>query len=207
MTRRSASDWLSDLWSLLSVYLPVIVMALLALGSWWLVRNAPQLADAAVVRAPSQEPDWTMHDFQISHFDAQGRLTQQVAGSEARHFPDRQQLEVREPRIRAVDTQGRTSTARAARAWVNDDSSQVELLGQAQVMRPADAARGEPALRIAGEQLIVRPGDGQVQTEQPVLLEHGASQMRGDQMRYDNQSGVLDLRGRVRGVLPPRPQP
>ena len=33
-----------------AVYLPVLLMGLLALGTWWLVRNAPQpvLATAAV---------------------------------------------------------------------------------------------------------------------------------------------------------------
>lgn len=28
-------------WDQLSIYLPVLLMGLLALGTWWLVRNAP----------------------------------------------------------------------------------------------------------------------------------------------------------------------
>jgi lipopolysaccharide export system protein LptC len=35
---------LRDAWERLSIYLPLVLMVLLALGTYWLVRNAPTLA-------------------------------------------------------------------------------------------------------------------------------------------------------------------
>ena len=50
-------------WERLSLYLPVLLMGLLALGTWWLVRNAPQPQPAVVERPVSHEPDYFMRDF------------------------------------------------------------------------------------------------------------------------------------------------
>ena len=41
------TGWLRRGWEGASVYLPVLLMGLLALGTWWLVRNAPHPLQAA----------------------------------------------------------------------------------------------------------------------------------------------------------------
>ncbi|MBX9835689.1 MAG: LPS export ABC transporter periplasmic protein LptC, partial [Burkholderiaceae bacterium] len=48
-----------------TLYLPVILMGLLALGTWWLVRNTPQAAAPTAAVAPKHEPDYFMSDFSV----------------------------------------------------------------------------------------------------------------------------------------------
>ena len=41
-------------WDRLSIYLPVLLMGLLALGTWWLVKNTPGPIAAARTRLPDE---------------------------------------------------------------------------------------------------------------------------------------------------------
>ena len=44
--------WAQQGWERLSLYLPVLLMGLLALGTWWLVRNAPRRWPRRSLRLP-----------------------------------------------------------------------------------------------------------------------------------------------------------
>jgi hypothetical protein len=68
-------------WESLSLYLPVLLMALLALGSWWLVRNAPSAPKAAQERSVGHDPDYTMVHFMVKDFDVQGRMQSEIRGT------------------------------------------------------------------------------------------------------------------------------
>src|SRR3954451_24775169 len=62
----------------LSAYLPLLLMALLALATWWLVKTtptAPVLPDEVPLR---HDPDYTMSQFALERFDAAGRLKVRV---------------------------------------------------------------------------------------------------------------------------------
>ena len=58
-------------WDQLSIYLPVVLMGLLALGTWWLVRNAPMPQLPAIDRPVKHQPDYFMKSFSVKTFDAQ----------------------------------------------------------------------------------------------------------------------------------------
>ena len=47
-------------------YLPLLLMGLLALGTWWLVKNTPRLEAPQKAAAVRREPDYTMRDFAVS---------------------------------------------------------------------------------------------------------------------------------------------
>jgi lipopolysaccharide export system protein LptC len=47
-------NFLKDLWDRFLLYLPLALMAVLALGTYWLVRTAPESTGAAVT--PSAKP-------------------------------------------------------------------------------------------------------------------------------------------------------
>ena len=75
-------------WERLSLYLPVILMGLLALGTYWLVRSTPLLLAPAQEPLLQHEPDYFMRKFSVKTFDGAGRLKSEVLGTDARHFPD-----------------------------------------------------------------------------------------------------------------------
>jgi len=192
----------------LSTWLPVLLMALLALGTWFLVRYAPRPQGEGAQPAPSHEPDYYMRDFSIARFDATGRLASQLHGSMLRHYPDTDTLEIEHPRMLAISPEGQRTHAQALRALSSGDGSQVQLLGQAQVTREAFTTplqKVQPRLHFAGEHLHIWPDTQKLRSEQPVTLTRGADHFSADSMQYDHEGMVLQLRGRVRGSLQATP--
>ena len=189
--------------------LPVVLMGLLALGTWWLVRNAPMPQLPAVERPLAHQPDYFMKGFSVKSFDAGGRLQSEVQGDVARHYPDTDTLEIDRARMRSVTPQGRVTVATADRALTNADGSEVQLFGNAIVTRePLAAQAGAPAqprLEFRSEFLHAYTNTERVHSDKPVTLTRGNDRFTADGMDYDNLDQVLQLRGRVRGILQPGP--
>jgi len=197
-------------WDQLSIYLPIILMGVLALGTYWLVRNAPLLSAPQTDKPVVHEPDYFMRRFTVRNFDATGRLKSEIFGAQAHHFPDTDTLEIIKPRIRTVNAQGQLTVATADRALSNADGSEVQLFGNARVVREAtiDAAgRKVPGLQFEGEFLHAFMNTERIRSHKPVQLSRGSDRFAGDAMDYDHLTGNLDLRGRVRGVLVPGIRP
>jgi lipopolysaccharide export system protein LptC len=193
-------------WERVAVYLPVILMALMALGTYWLARNTPTLAPGEAQRAPTHDPDYYMRRFSVKTFDASGRLKSEVHGNEARHYPDTDTLEIDQPRIRSFNARGELTVATARRALSNADGSEVQLFGDAVVTREAisDApGHGRPRMEFRGEFLHAFLDTERVKSHLPVELTRGSDRFTADAMDYDNLGQVMELRGRVRGVLVP----
>ncbi len=200
-------NMLRQAWEQLSLYLPVVLMGLLALGTWWLVRNAPMPLLPATERQHGNQPDYFMKSFSVKSFDASGRLQSEVQGKEARHYPSSDTLEIDNARMRSVTPQGRLTVATADRALTNADGSEVQLFGNAIVTRePLPAKPGSPAqprLEFRSEFLHAYTNTERVRSDKPVTLTRGNDRFTADSMDYDNLDQVLQLRGRVRGVLQP----
>jgi lipopolysaccharide export system protein LptC len=198
------------LWDQVSIYLPIILMGLLALGTYWLVRNTPLAAPVEGGKAASSEPDYFMRGFSVKTFDGSGRLKSEVMGTEARHFPDSDTLEIDQPRIRSINDKGLLTVATANRALSNGDGTEVQLFGNAVVTRDAGtdtAGNPVPSLQFRGEFLHAFMETERIKSHKPVTLTRGGDQFTADSMDYDNVDRVMDLRGRVRGVLTPRVMP
>lgn len=194
----------------LSAWLPVLLMGVLALGTYWLARNAPVFGPTPVRPAPAHEPDYFMRGFSVRNFDASGRLKSEVAGAEARHYPDTDTLEIDQPRIRSFGDRGEITSATARSALTNGDATEVQLIGNAVVTRAASndaAGRTRPHLEFRGEFLHAFLDTERVKSHKPVLLIRGADQFTADTLDYDNLERTAELRGRVRGVLVPTPRP
>ena len=205
-----AARWSLRLWDRVSIYLPIILMGLLALGTYWLVRNTPPAALAAGDKVASSEPDYFMRGFSVKTFDGSGRLKSEVMGTEARHLPDSDTLEIDQPRIRSINDKGLLTVATANRALSNGDGTEVQLFGNAVVTRDAgtDASgNAVPALQFRGEFLHAFMETERIRSNKPVTLTRGGDQFTADSMDYDNVDRVMDLRGRVGGGVKPRPRP
>jgi lipopolysaccharide export system protein LptC len=194
-------------WDRITIYLPIILMGLLALGTYWLARTTPVFAPNAPEAAPTHDPDYFLRGFSVKSFDATGRLKSEIRGVEARHFADTDTLEIDEPRIRSFTEEGAVVVASAKRGISNADGSQVQLIGNAVVTREAPPARSatEAKLEIRGEFLHAFMEQERVMSNKPVTLMRGADVFHGNSLQYDNQKRVLELTGAVRGTLQARP--
>jgi len=151
-----------------------------------------------------------MRKFSVKTFDTAGQLKSEVTGAEARHFPDTDTLEIDQVVIRTMDPQGRLTTATARRAVTNQDASEVQLIGGAQVVRaPTVNAQGieQPGLTFSGEFLHAYMKTERVTSNRPVALTRGNDRFTADSMDFDNQQRVMLLNGRVKGSLVPSVTP
>lgn len=188
-------------WESLSLYLPVLLMALLAAGSWWLVRNAPSAPRAQEERPVTHEADYTMVQFIVKDFDAQGRMQSEILGDRGDHFPDTDTLEVVNIDMRGYSPEGIKTTATAKKGISNSDASEVQLWGNARVEREPQAPK--PRMLFEGEFLHAWTKEERVRSHLPVVLTQGKDRFTGDSLDYDNVSRVVEMQGRVRGVMEP----
>jgi lipopolysaccharide export system protein LptC len=188
------------------LYLPLAVMGILALGTYWLVHSTPDIGAPAVARALTHEPDYFMQGFSVKTFDAMGRIRSEVVGEKARHYPDTKWVEIDNIRIRSFDERGRLTIATAKQGLTNEGSTEVQLLGNAVVVREADQAipnGAAPRMEYRSEFLHAFLTIEKVKSHKPVELLRGSDQFTADNLDFDNIEQVLQLRGRVRGVLVP----
>lgn len=198
---RAPQPWLQRLRELLATYLPLLLMGLLALATWWLVKNSPMPAVPRPVPPPSSEPDYTMEQFVVERFDPQGRLQLRIEGQRLRHFPDVDRIEVDDPRVRVVGRGGRATLAQARRALSNGDGSELQLLGDARI--DGSDEQGRP-LAFRGEFLHLYTRTERVKSHLPVLVRSGGSEFRAAGLDYDHLAGLLQLQGPIRAVLLPQ---
>lgn len=195
-------------WDRASIYLPIILMGVLALGTYWLVRSTPVFTPPQAPRAPSHEPDYFMKKFTVKTFDAAGKLKNEVSGVEAKHFPDTDTLEIEGARIRSFDALGQLTTVTANRALTNADASEVQLMGNALAVREAvGGQKPAPRMEFKGEFLHAFMKTEQLKSDKPVVLTRGADRFVADTMEFDNLKQIIELRGRVKGTLAPAAVP
>lgn len=197
-------------WDRLVVYLPLLLMGLMAMSTYWLVRNTPATGEVELDAPPRHVPDYFMHDFSVKVFAEDGRLKSELVGTEGRHYPDTDTLEIDQPRIRVLGEKGSVTTAVAARGLINADGTEAQLFDKAVVVREASInTQGvvTPRSEMHSDFLHLFADTEQVRSHLPVLLLRGAGDRFTSQegMDYNNLDRVMQLTGRVRGtLLPPK---
>lgn len=196
---------LSRAWDRITIYLPVILMGVLALATYWLARTTPGAGSGpGAAHVARHDPDYFLRNFSIKSFEANGRLRSEIQGVEGRHYPDTDTLEIDEPRIRSYGEKGAVTVATAKRAISNADGSQVQLIGDAVVTRDVSGRPDQPHLEVRGDFLHIFANEERVTSDKPVTLKRGDDVFQADHMDYDNLDRIMELSGRVRGTLQPR---
>jgi lipopolysaccharide export system protein LptC len=180
--------------------LPLLLMGLLALGTWWLVKHSPRPLAPREAAAPRAEPDYTMQEFLVRRFDAQGGQKVRVQGRELRHYDTPERVEIEQARVLVQAPDGREALLTARRAVTDPRGERVQLLGEAVVT--SRAADGQP-LRIMGESLEFDSPRRRMSSREPVQVESGASTLRAAGMEYDHARRHLALTGPIRAVYVP----
>lgn len=195
-----------DTWDRFVLYLPLLMMGALALATYWLVHTASPVGATAAQPPLTHDPDYFMNGFSVRTFAAGGRVRSEVLGDKARHYPDTQWLEIDAIRIKSYDDKGRLTTATANRGLTNEDTSEVQLMGNAVVVREASAPEGgaaQPRMEYRGEFLHAFMTTERVISHKPVVLTRGKDRFSADTLDYDNVEQVIQMRGHVRGTLVP----
>lgn len=209
---RGGQAWLWRLQSLLSSYLPLLLMALLATGTWWLVKNTPLLDGPMEPVPPRHVPDYRMEGFELQRFDAQGQQRFRIEGSEMRHYPDTDTIEIDQVRLRALGRDGSLTLATARRAVGNGDGSELQLQGDVSVERyevlPGGELSASPRLRMDGDFLHAFLDRELLRSHLPMRLRYAGGDIQARSFEYDHLNGRLSFGGRSHARLDPRsPRP
>lgn len=191
----------------LAIYLPVLLMGALALGSYWLVRNAPVVQVSAADKSVNHEADYFLRKFSIKTFTPQGKLKNELFGGQARHFADTDTIEIDNIRIHNYNEIGRLTTLTSAnRAISNGDNSEVQLFGKAITVREAAIDPNgvmQPKMEFKGEFLHTFVNEERLKSHLPIVIRHGNSEFNAETLDYSHLDRVLNLQGRVKAVLQP----
>lgn len=181
---------------------PILIMATLALGTFWLERQTTHQLAEVDPQPSNTEPDFTVRDFVVKQFDANGDLSSELVGAVGTHFPDRQVLRVTQANLRRLDQPAAPVTARAQRLWAWDDGQRFELHGQAEVTQPRD---GE-LVRMTSQRLYYTVTDERVWSDRSVRVQRGPNQViTANRFEYRTDTGVVQFEGKVRAVWQRRP--
>ncbi len=182
----------------LSFYLPIVLMGLLALGSWWLVRSAPPPGgpSGGAARKPTR-----LHGgrFSTQQFAADGHLTSQIWGQQARHYLQADILEIDQVRTRSQGAQACSPPPRPSAALATAMPLKCSCWGNAKVDATTPMAATDGAGRRVFACLASAGAPGALHL--PVTLTRGGSRLPATALEYDNARQVALLQGRVRGHI------
>ncbi len=187
--------------------MPMLILAVLALLSHWLIRNAPEPLPDVRDKPVSSKPDYLMHNFVTTRYDDKGGVRARLMGQQMRHLPDRDIFEVDKPLHEQWDTAGRLTRSTARKAISNADGSEIQLLTNVVVTRAqlgSASADDEPDMRITGQFLHLKSRTETLSSHLPVVIERGRDRFEGNAMIYDNLSQRMELSGAVKGRFSPK---
>jgi lipopolysaccharide export system protein LptC len=190
----------------LALYLPAILMAVFALGSWWLVRSLPSFFNETVAQSVRHEPDYFLQNFSVKSFDSQGRLMRELSGEHAQHFPDTDTLDIQKVQLRGHSQEGQQVNAVADKALAKGDGTQVTLVGNVHISQPAStSANGlQAATEMRSQEIKAFVKEERLVSDVPVEVRRGQDLFTAEKMQMNSKTGEYELSGRVRGTVHPR---
>jgi len=203
-------DFLSRITGMIMRLLPLLLMAVVAGSTFWLVQlNSPK-ESAEHSRAKRHEPDYWMEHFSATELAEDGATKIRFTGVKMIHFEDDQTYEVTTPAMRSYEPDRPPVTANAERGVMNAEGSIIDLYGNAFVIRQAGAdASKDPRMTAASQYFQLLVNDDIVKTDKPVQLTRGPSVMNANGMVFNNVTREVQLLGNVRGTIimnPPQGQ-
>jgi lipopolysaccharide export system protein LptC len=187
--------------------LPFVFLSLMAMVTYWLVKNAPAPLGSQQEKPPVHIPDYFMKDFSVKAMNAQGQLKSVTLGKAAHHFSDTDTLEIEAPVLRAITQTGAVTRVSAISGISNGDATEVQLMGRAALIRDAMIDNNGKQLKqieIRSEFLHYFALSDRIQTHLPVEISRDKDRFNADQMSFDNINQTMVLEGRVKGVLAPK---
>jgi lipopolysaccharide export system protein LptC len=198
--RRTRPALSERLRGLLGTTLPLMMMAMLALGTWWLIRHAPQAVAPEVPRSAQHIPDYRLERFTLQRYSASGQRTVNIEGQSLRHYPDNDELEIDTVTLAATGSEGRDTHATARQAIASGDGSRIQLLGGVEVI--SSDASGQTVV-LTGEHIDLLVNDKVLLADKAVRVRQGGSEFRADGLRLDQNTQQLTLTGPARAVFQP----
>lgn len=191
----------------ISLLMPVILMGLLALGSYWLYQNTPIVKENKKKTVVSSEPDYFLSNFATRQYDAKTNLLKsEIIGEIANHYPDRNELEIFKIQAKSISAEGFLTHGTAEKAIRNSEGNQVQLVGKALIIREAvDPSKVVSSKKIpvnfTGEYLNIEIDKQKITSDKAISVTQGNNQFTANNLDYDNKTGIVNLGNGVHVTL------
>lgn len=176
-----------------SLWLPLVILLLLAALSFWIERAA-QLTATTSEAAPT-DPEGIMENFDALRTDPAGKPHYRLSAKKLKHYSGSQRTELESPRFVQLDIEAGEVSAVAKQATVSSDGNEVELLGDVIVKRAARP--GQSAMTLRTTRLLVFPERDLLRAQGAVDIRDATLTLRAGAMEYDAGQRVIKLTGRV----------
>ncbi len=185
-------------------FLPMLLMAILTLGTYWMVQmNEPNLDSEKQKR---HVPDYIMDGIVVTTLGPEGNTKFRVVGQKLTHYEDDASSEIDWPIARRFHETKPPITVKSDKGFLDGDMTILDLVGNASLTRPAQPATasqaGSARLFMSSSKFTVLMNDDIVKTNRPVNLEQGLSIMTSQEGAiFDNVHQKLTMIGQVKGRI------
>lgn len=184
--------------------LPLILVAMLAIFTFWLDRLA-QPVPKGVNGTSRHDPDYMVEGLTAMRMNESGATAYTLSAKKMVHFPDDDTTLLTTPRLMSLEPGKAPITITARQALVSSNGENVYFEDDVHVTRAAFGDSTEMQMKTS--YLHVIPDDRIAQTDQPVVLTDAATTVTASGLQLNSETRMLKLQGRVHGTYDPNKAP
>jgi lipopolysaccharide export system protein LptC len=191
--------------------MPLILMGVLTLVTFWLVQKNTPPEKSAVERVRLHEPDYTIANGALSALNELGLTKYRILGNKVIHYDDDASIDILAPRIRLFQPDKPPVTVKSDTGHLDGDLTILDLIDNASIFRPAQAATDTQAATVrmlaSSTYFKVLINDDIIETNRPITLEQGMSTMHSNEGgKFNNIEQSMMLLGQVKGRIERAPR-
>lgn len=191
--------------------MPLILMGVLTLVTFWLVQKNTPPEKSTIERVRLHEPDYTITNGALSALNELGVTKYRILGNKVIHYDDDASIDILAPRMRLFQPDKPPVTVKSDTGHLDGDLTILDLIDNASIFRPAQAATASQAatLRMLASSTYFKVliNDDIIETNRPITLEQGMSTMHSNEGgKFNNIEQSMMLLGQVKGRIERAPR-
>lgn len=161
-------------------HLGKLLLALIALGSWWLAFMQEAPLDKTVIK-PAHKVDYFLKDFDLLSMTISGRPKQRLQGVYMQHFVDDDSTEITTPKMTMYAPDKPDLHIHSETGYLSSDGQLVLLNGAVKIKR--EALKNIAAMEIDTHNLRVQLTNDFAETDEFVKIKSGNNVIKGNGLR------------------------
>ena len=198
MSRHAKSE------SRLRMLLVIALLSALALGSFWVLEVMRRSVIETLPAVVREEPDYYVEKFLFVKMSAAGLARYNIAGARLTHFPRNDSYEIHQPILNSRNNPQSPLILSAERALVDHGATNIHMLDNVQLERPASATAER--FQLSSQYLLILPDDDVIRTDKAVEMTLGQSSLTATGMSINNSTREFQLLKQAHVTYQPAPQ-
>ena len=179
-----------------SLWLPLVVLLLLAALSYWIERAVQ--APSANGQVTKTSPEGIMENFEALRTDMTGKPQYRLSAKRLKHYTGTKRTEMESPHFVQLSAETGEIDTTARQATVSAEGDEIDLQGDVRVVRAARPGQSAMTLRTA--RLLAYPESDLLRAPGRVDVRDDTLDMRAGGMTYYAKRRSIELTGRVKAT-------